>query len=123
MFNENPYHDILNEYSEIMSEIFKGCKQGTEHLVWMSRYIVVDLFFDSFRSISIDFTNKILQLLHISNGTAQYSDIQEKKDGLGELKVIGVGYGRTGTYSLSKVRKCMEFLFIWKSPKSNYSFL
>ena len=77
----------VNSYSlmSISGDVIIGTKMGTDHFVWFSRYFLWDCFLAP-----------VLQVLRLS------SSAKDNAIEAGELKVICVGYGRTGTFSLTK---------------------
>lgn len=73
-------------YYEIARDIIKGCKMGTSHLMWFTRYFVWDCFFCP-----------VFQLLGLVENVER--SIEENP---GELKVVSLGFGRTGTFSVAR---------------------
>ena len=81
------YNNASNHsLQSIVNDIIAGSKLGSEHFSWFSRYFIWDCFLSP--------TLKFIGL----NSNNEDSSVTTT----GELKVIGVGYGRTGTYSLAK---------------------
>lgn len=76
--SQSPIHSLLT----VAHEVWAGIATGSTHGYWFAKNLV-----------SAWIINPILRLLGLLTNDAASTD--------GQLEVIGVGYGRTGTYSLT----------------------
>ena len=90
--NQNAGDD---SWSEVLGDIYSGMSVGAGHSKWYLEHFIETGWaaIASLSGIDVEQDN--------NNDTSTLIDIKNEKNQPDGLKVIGVGYGRTGTYSLA----------------------